>query len=274
MLRRFYFSRRSGVRRLLLAACCAALLGGSVVGCRSGDASSSAPAPRADSSAARADSTASPAAGASEKLTVLVVGNSLAAGYGISQDEAFPALLQQKADSAGLGRVEVVNAGVSGETTAGGRGRIDWLLRRKDLDVLLLELGGNDALRGLPPDSARANLRATIEQTKAQFPEARVVLAGMKAPPNMGASYARRFEQIYPHLAEETGAALIPFLLEGVAGRPALNQPDGIHPTSEGQRVIARTVWDTLGPLLREMRGLAVPAEASATPGAAPSATG
>jgi acyl-CoA thioesterase-1 len=272
MLRSSYFSRRSGVRRLLLAVGCAALLGAGGVGCRSGDTSSSDPT-RANS-VAHADSSGQKAS-ASEKLTVLVVGNSLAAGYGLSQSEAFPALLQQKADSAGLERVEIVNAGVNGETTAGGRRRIDWLLRRNDVDVLLLELGGNDALRGLPPDSTKANLRAMIEQTKAKFPEARVVLAGMKAPPNMGSDYARRFEQIYPQLAERTGAALVPFLLEGVAGRPALNQPDGIHPTAEGQTVLARNVWDTLGPLLREIRGASAPAaSSSATPGGAASAPG
>lgn len=247
---------------MLLAVCCAALLGVGI-GCRSGDASSSPKATRADSLARTDSSAQADPAGASEKLTVLVVGNSLAAGYGLSEEQAFPALLQQKADSAGLGRVEVVNAGVSGETTAGGRRRIDWLLQRNDVDVLLLELGGNDALRGLPPDSAKANLRAMIEQTKAKFPQARVVLAGMKAPPNMGSDYAQRFEQVYPQLAEQTGATLIPFLLKGVAGRPALNQPDGIHPTAEGQKVLARNVWNTLGPLLREMRGASAPASAT-----------
>lgn len=261
MPRLSYLSRRRRVRAALLPVLCAAFL--LAAGCRGND-TPSAPAP-ADSAAADSIEATNAERATSETITVLVMGNSLAAGYGLAQEEAFPALLQQKADSAGFQRVEVVNAGNSGETTAGGRRRIDWLLRREDVDVLLLELGGNDALRGLPPDSARANLRAIIDKTKRQFPDARVVLAGMKAPPNMGSAYTRRFEQIYPQLAEATGARLIPFLLEGVAGRPALNQPDGIHPTAEGQRRLAENAWAVLAPLLREMRASPASAGASAS---------
>lgn len=246
----------------LTLACTAFLM----AGCRTGDASNPSSTTTADSARPAATGAQRPAPG-EEKITVLVVGNSLAAGYGLSEDEAFPALLQQKADSAALQKVEIVNAGNSGETTAGGRRRIDWLLRRPDVDVLLLALGGNDALRGLPPDSARANLRTIIDKTKARFPDVCVVLAGMKAPPNMGTAYTQRFEQIYPQLAEETGARLVPFLLEGVAGRPALNQPDGIHPTARGQRIVARNVWTVLGPLLKEMRG-ANPSPATKAPAA------
>ncbi|PSQ81867.1 MAG: arylesterase [Bacteroidetes bacterium QS_8_68_15] len=242
---------------------CAALLlsliaAAGVVGCRSGETSSgSSSAPPADSSA-QAAADAAPndrRRAAAESLTVVVFGNSLAAGYGLaSEDQAFPALLEQKADSAGLPAGDIVAAGNSGETTAGGRRRIDWILRREELDVLVLELGGNDALRGLPPDSARANLRAIIRKTRAEFPDVRVVLTGMKAPPNMGSAYRNRFARIYPQLAEETGAALVPFLLKGVGGRPALNQPDGIHPNAEGHRRLAANVWTVLEPLLREMR--------------------
>lgn len=224
-------------------------------GCRSEDPAS----PSARGGAGEPTDSGAHAAGETRRgttadtTTVLVFGNSLAAGYGLPQDAAFPALLEQKADSAGYERIEVINAGNSGETTAGGRRRIDWLLQRKDLDVLLLELGGNDALRGLPPDSARANLKAIITKTKARFPDVHIILAGMKAPPTLGTDYTRRFERIYPDLAEETGARLIPFLLKGVAGRPALNQPDGIHPTAEGQRRLAENAWAVLGPLLEEM---------------------
>jgi acyl-CoA thioesterase-1 len=265
MLRCSYRSRRCGVRSEGAArfvprgARCAALLLVAVVamGCRSGGASP--PDASGDSTAdstARAAANARRSSPAAESLTVVVFGNSLAAGYGLSSEEqAFPALLEQKADSAGLAPVEVVNAGNPGETTAGGRRRIDWILRREDLDVLVLELGGNDALRGLLPDSARANLRAIIEKTRARFPDVRVVLTGMKAPPNMGSAYTKRFERIYPQLAKETDAALVPFLLKGVAGRPALNQPDGIHPNARGQRRLAATVWEVLRPLLRKMRG-------------------
>lgn len=227
--------------------------------CRTGgDAPASARTPAADSTTAR-DSSASSTADSTDAdaLTVLVFGNSLTAGYGLSDPEtqAFPALLKQKADSAGLSGVEVVNAGNSGETTAGGRRRIDWLLRRPgDVDVLILELGANDALRGLPIDSARANLQAIIDATTKRFPDAKIVLAGMKAPPNLGQAYTQRFAQIFPALAEANDAHLIPFLLEDVAGRPALNQADGLHPTAEGQRIVARNVWDVLAPLLREMQ--------------------
>ena len=180
--------------------------------------------------------------------SVLCVGDSLTAGYGLSKDEAYPAQLAARLRAAGHSN-EVINAGVSGDTTAGGLRRIDWLLRQP-VDVLVLALGANDGLRGLSPEAAETNLTQLIERVRAKHPDARVLLCGMQAPPNMGPDYAARLEAIYPRLARATGATLLPFLLEGVAGVPALNQADGIHPTAEGQRVIAGAVWAKLEPLL------------------------
>lgn len=195
------------------------------------------------------------AAAVGEQPVVLFLGDSLSAGYGLPADRAFPALVQERIDAAGLG-YRVVNAGVSGDTSAGGRRRIDWLLRQP-IAVLVLELGANDMLRGQDPAALRANLRAIIEKTRAAQPDVRVVLAGMRAAPNLGHDYLVAFEQSYAALARETGATLIPFLLEGVAGVPRLNQPDGIHPTAEGHRIVADTVWRTLEPILRSGDGAA-----------------
>lgn len=188
------------------------------------------------------------AAGAAERRTLVFFGDSLTAGYGVDPDEAYPALIQRKIDDAGLAW-RVVNAGLSGETTAGGLRRLDWIMRQP-IDLFVLELGGNDGLRGIPPGVTRANLQAMIERVRARHPRCTVVLAGMQVPPNLGADYARAFADIYPGLARETGAKLIPFLLENVGGIPRLNQADGIHPTAEGHTVVAETVWKTLLPLL------------------------
>src|SRR4051794_25688727 len=149
-----------------------------------------------------------------ERRTVLILGDSLAAGYGVDPDEAFPALLQKKIDATGL-KYEVINAGVSGDTTAGGLRRIDWLLRRK-IDVLVLELGGNDGLRGISLTTTRTNLQAIIERTKSKYPGVKMVVAGMQMPPNMGPDYTTAFRKIFPDIAEKNKAALVPFLLEGV----------------------------------------------------------
>ncbi len=184
--------------------------------------------------------------------TVLVLGNSIAAGYGLGPQQAFPALLQQKADSLGW-PVKIINAGQSGDTTAGGLRRLGWHLRQR-VDVLLIELGGNDGLRGTPLDATRRNLQAIIDTTRARRPEARIILAGMQIPPNMGPEYTETFRRMYPELAEQNDVALIPFLLEDVAGRPELNQPDGIHPTAEGQRIVAENVWQVLRPILENVR--------------------
>ena len=185
-----------------------------------------------------------------ERPSVLFLGTSLTAGLGLEPEQAYPALIQQKIDSAGLA-FSVVNAGVSGETSAGARRRVDWLLR-EPVAVLVLETGANDGLRGLPPDSLRANIQAVFDRAKAISPPPKLVLVGMRVPPNYGRAYAERFQSVYPEVAARNGAALVPFLLEGVGGIPRLNQADGIHPTAEGQRVIAETVWRVLGPLLRE----------------------
>ncbi|MDQ7040510.1 MAG: arylesterase, partial [Rhodothermus sp.] len=176
-----------------------------------------------------------------QTINVLVLGNSLAAGYGLSPEEAFPALLQRKVDSLGW-PVRIINAGLSGETSAGGLRRIDWLLRER-IDILILELGANDGLRGIDPEVTRRNLQGIIDKVRTRYPDADIILAGMQLPPNLGPDYTAAFRAIYPALARANKAHLIPFLLEGVGGVPELNQPDGIHPTAEGQRIIAENVW-------------------------------
>jgi acyl-CoA thioesterase-1 len=184
---------------------------------------------------------------------VVFLGTSLTAGLGLEPEQAFPALIQHRIDSVGLD-YRVVNAGVSGETSAGARRRVDWLLR-EPVSVLVVETGANDGLRGLPPDSLRANIQAIFDRAKAMRPAPKLVLLGMRVPPNLGRPYTRRFEAIYPDLARENGAELVPFLLEGVGGVATLNQSDGIHPTAEGQRIVAETVWRVLEPvLLKEKR--------------------
>ena len=187
-----------------------------------------------------------------DRKSVVVLGDSLAAGYGLDPAEAFPALLQNRIDEAGLS-FAVVNAGVSGDTSAGGLRRIDWLLKRS-IDVLVLELGGNDGLRGIAVGSTRTNLQAIIDRTKQKFPQVKIVIAGMQMPSNMGQEYIAAFRKIFPELAKANDAALIPFLLEGVGGKPALNLPDLIHPTAEGQRIVAGNVWQVLKPVLEKIK--------------------
>jgi acyl-CoA thioesterase-1 len=166
----------------------------------------------------------------------------------VDPGEAYPALLQKKVDAAGL-NFEVINGGVSGDTSAGGLRRAQWYLRRK-LEVLILELGGNDGLRGVAPEATRTNLQAIIDAAKKTYPDIRIVIAGMRMPPNLGREYTDAFEKIFPALARENHAALVPFLLEGVGGKPDLNAPDQIHPTAEGHRVVAENVWKILRPVL------------------------
>ena len=180
--------------------------------------------------------------------TVVFFGDSLTAGLGVDPDEAYPAVIQRKLEAAGR-PWRVVNAGLSGETTSGGLRRLDWVLRQP-VDIFVLALGGNDGLRGIPPEISRANLAAMIKRIQKQFPNVRVVLAGMQMPANMGTDYTKPFAAMYPEVARETGVTLIPFLLEGVGGVPNLNQADGIHPNPEGHKIVAETVWRALQPLL------------------------
>jgi acyl-CoA thioesterase I len=180
---------------------------------------------------------------------VLFLGTSLTAGYGIGEQAAFPALIQQKIDSAGL-PFRVSNAGISGETSAGGLRRIDWSLQQP-VDVLVLELGANDGLRGLPVEQLRSNLDQILRRARARYPDIGLVLIGMEAPPNLGARYTTEFRSVFVELARRYDAALVPFLLEGVAAQPALNLEDGIHPNPEGHRIVAESVWGVLEPLLR-----------------------
>jgi acyl-CoA thioesterase-1 len=179
---------------------------------------------------------------------ILFFGNSLTAGFGVNPNQAFPALIGHRIDSLHL-PYQVTNAGLSGETTAGGKNRIAWVLRQP-VDIFVLELGANDGLRGIPVTETAANLQAIIDAVKAKYPAARIVLAGMQIPPNMGAAYATAFRDTFRKLAEKNKAALIPFLLQGVGGIPGLNQQDGIHPTAEGHKIVANNVWRVLKPLL------------------------
>lgn len=180
--------------------------------------------------------------------TVVFFGDSLTAGFGLDPAQAYPALIQAKVRAAGLD-YEVVNAGISGDTTSGGVARLDWVLRRP-VDVFVLALGANDGLRGIPLPETRKNLAAILARVHAKYPQAKLVVAGMQLPPNLGAPYADEFRAIFPEVARAAGATLLPFLLEGVAARPELNQPDMIHPTPAGQELVAANVWAVLKPLL------------------------
>ncbi len=181
---------------------------------------------------------------------VLFLGTSLTAGYGVGTAQAFPALIQQKIDSAGY-ELRVVNAGLSGETSAGGLRRLDWSLQQP-VRILVLELGANDGLRGLAVSELRNNLQTIIERTRERYPDAAIVIAGMEAPPNLGRTYTTQFRSTFRDLAREYDAALIPFLLDGVAAVPGLNQEDGIHPTAEGQQRVAENVWRVLEPVIQK----------------------
>jgi acyl-CoA thioesterase-1 len=183
-----------------------------------------------------------------ESRTIFIVGDSIAAGHGVDPADAFPGLLQERINEKKL-PYEVVNAGVSGDTTAGGVRRLPWLLRRK-MDVLVLELGGNDGLRGITPKETRANLEKIIDLAREKNSDVQVVVAGMQMPQNMGEAYTREFREVFSAVAREKQTKLIPFLLEGVGGKADLNLPDRIHPNPEGHKIIAETVWTVLEPLL------------------------
>ena len=176
---------------------------------------------------------------------ILFFGDSLTAGYGLDDpSDAFPGVIQHRIDSLKL-PYTVVNAGVSGETTAGGLGRIDWILKQK-VDVFVLELGANDGLRGIPVTETAQNLQAITDKVKARYPSAKLVLLGMQVPPSMGADYVTGFKNVFPKIAEKNKMALVPFLLANVGGNPKLNQADGIHPTAEGAKIVADNVWKVL----------------------------
>ncbi len=183
-------------------------------------------------------------------IRVLFLGNSLTAGYGLSPEEAYPALLQARIDSLKW-PVTIINAGVSGDTSAGGLTRLAWQLENPP-DVLVVALGANDGLRGLPPTMTKSNLTQIIRQAREANPNVSVLIAGMQVPPNLGPIFQEEFREIYPSLAEEMDTELIPFLLEGVGGVTELNQSDGIHPNAAGQRRLADTIWKALAPTLQE----------------------
>lgn len=180
---------------------------------------------------------------------IVALGDSLTAGYGLNVDQAYPALLQQKIEQAGL-NYQVINAGVSGDTSAGGLRRVDWLLGAP-VDVLILALGANDGLRGVPVESTEKNLLQIIGKVRARNPQVRVLVVGMQLPPNFGADYVAKFSAVFPGVAKQEKATLIPFLLEGVGGVATLNQADRIHPNEAGQKILAATVWKYLEPLLK-----------------------
>jgi acyl-CoA thioesterase-1 len=182
--------------------------------------------------------------------TILFMGDSLTAGYGVGNDRAFPALIQEKLDEEGYA-YRSMNAGVSGETSAGGLSRINWLLKRP-VDIFVLELGANDGLRGQSVKATKANLKSILARVKDKYPEAQMILAGMQVPPNMGSDYAGDFKSVFVEVAEETGAYLIPFLLDGVGGMESLNQADGIHPNPEGHVIVRDLVWKHLEPFLEK----------------------
>lgn len=205
-----------------------------------------APAPTPAPAAPSADAAAPAAAPDAPRPRIVVLGDSLTAGLGLAPSEAYPTLLQKRLTDAGM-NYEVVNAGVSGDTSAGGLSRLDWALDG-NVKILVVALGGNDALRGLPADALKRNLSQIIERAQARG--ITVVLAGMEAPPNYGADYARQFHEVYPSLAKEYGVQLVPFLLQGVGGVVRLNQGDGIHPTAEGARILAENVWTVLKPIV------------------------
>tara|TARA_R110002049_G_scaffold253448_1_gene428801 strand:- start:323 stop:952 length:630 start_codon:yes stop_codon:yes gene_type:complete len=186
----------------------------------------------------------------SESKVILFFGNSLTAGMGLDPNEAFPALIQEKIDSLQL-PYKVVNAGLSGETTASGKNRLGWVLNA-DIEVFVLELGANDGLRGISLEETRGNLQEIIDVVQQKNPNTTIILAGMQIPPNMGQDYTSEFKDIFPDLAKKNNVGLIPFLLEDVAGNPELNQPDGIHPTAEGQKIIANNIWPIIAEIINE----------------------
>jgi acyl-CoA thioesterase-1 len=230
-----YIPRSSAAALVLILGCLLCLSGWLLTNCHG-----SASAPKADTTAAAAPD---------GRKVILFFGNSLTAGYGLPEtSDAFPALLQAKIDSLHL-PYKTINAGNSGETSAGGLGRIGWVLRQP-VDIFVLELGANDGLRGLPVDQTATNLQAIIDTVHARYPACRFLLLGMQVPPNLGQQYTADFKAIFPALAAKNNTQLVPFLLQGVGGVTTLNQGDGIHPNVEGEKIVADNVWAVLKGML------------------------
>jgi len=187
---------------------------------------------------------------AAETKTILLLGDSIGAGYGVPEEVSFASRLQRKLTAEKL-PYQIVNASVSGDTTASGLRRINWVLKRK-VDVLMIELGGNDGLRGITPDSTRKNIAGIIDRARKKYPDIKILLAGMQMPGNMGKDYTEKYRKIFPALAKEKKVALVPFLLDGVGAQPEMNLPDLIHPNAKGHERVSRNVWRVLGKLLKE----------------------
>ena len=185
---------------------------------------------------------------AQEQKNILIFGDSITAGYGVDPEQAFPSILQQKIDSTGL-HFKVINGGLSGETSAGGLRRISWVLQRK-VDIMILELGGNDGLRGIELQSTKNNLQQIITTAQTKDPDIQIIIAGMQVPPNLGIEYTNEFVNLYIDLAEENNLPLIPLILDAVGGYEEFMQPDKIHPNAEGHLIVAETVWKTLFPII------------------------
>lgn len=183
---------------------------------------------------------------------ILFFGDSITAGHGVGKQEAYPAIIQNRIDSLGW-NFNVINGGLSGETSAGGLRRVDWILRQ-EVDIFVLELGGNDGLRGIDLTSTRSNLQQIIDKVREKYPDAKIVVAGMQVPPNLGQRYTEEFKTMYPELAEKNGVTLLPFILEGVALNEELMQNDDIHPNEQGHKVVADNVWEVLKPILQDMK--------------------
>jgi acyl-CoA thioesterase-1 len=220
---------------------------------RSSGVLASAATSDSQSNAAKAGPASPAATGAARPArgVVLFAGTSITAGLGLDPDSAYPMLIQRKIDSAGLA-FDVVNAGVSGETSSGFLDRLDWLLRAR-FDVFVLESGANDGLRGIPTSTLQANLETALDRIKAKRPDARIVLIQMEALPNLGPKYAADFHAVYPRVAKAKGVTLLPFLLDSVAGRRGLNQGDGVHPNDVGEHIVAQNVWRGLRPVLESV---------------------
>ncbi len=238
------FLKRQQTLRYLCLYLCVVIMTTSIVSCNNNASKKAEFSKEPDTTIATSQEEAS-----KSKKTLLFFGDSITAGYGLDDtNDAYPALIQQKVDSLDLD-YEVVNSGLSGETSAGGRSRIDWILNQP-IDVFVLELGANDGLRGVAVEETRKNLQAIIDAVRAKSPSTTIVLAGMQLPPNFGEVYTSNFKNMFLELATSNDISLIPFILKDVGGIKALNQSDGIHPTEEGHEIVAETVWDTLEGLL------------------------